>query len=163
MLPSSGRTSLPPASMYGRGLGHMPEGPPAAVTSEAPMTDDDQVPDRRWQVGSISRTRGPIIVAAISGVNFPRDDVMDQPPCNTCPGSIRQPDECKYPHNSTVQGIGTFGITQLSYFRPYSLPLRHLLPTVANLIVGGPFGHSRPEGTNFFLSRSPVGLPFLCR
>ena len=110
MLPSSGRTSLPPASMYGRCLGHMPEGPPATVTSEAPMTDDDQVPDRHWQGGSISRTCGPIIVAAISGVNFPRADVMDQPPCNTCPGSIRQPEGYKYPHNSTVKGIGTFGI-----------------------------------------------------
>ena len=108
MLPLLGRTSLPPASMYGRCLGHMPEGPLAAVTSEAPMTDDDQVPDRRWQGGSISSTHGPIIVAAIFGVNFPRADVMDQPSCNTCPSSIRQPEEYKYPHNSTVQGIGTF-------------------------------------------------------
>ena len=104
MLPSPGRTSLPPASMCGRCLGHMPEGPPAAVTYEALMTDDDQVPDRRWQGGSISRTRGPIIVAAISRVNFPRADVMDQPPCNTCPGSIRKSERNKYPHNSTVQG-----------------------------------------------------------
>ena len=111
--------------MYGRYLGHMPEGPPADVTSEAPMTDDDQVPDRRWQGGSIARTRGPIIVAAVSGVNLPRADVMDQPPCNTCLGSIRQPERYKYPHNSTVQGIGIFGIPTLCYFRPYSLPLQH--------------------------------------
>ena len=109
MLPSSGRTSLPPASMCGRCLGHMPEGPPAAVTPKAPMTDDDQVPDRRWQDGSISKTRGPIIVAAISGANLPRADVMDQPPCNTCPGSIRKPERYKYLHNSTVQGIRISG------------------------------------------------------
>ena len=135
----------------------MPEGPPTAVTTEAPMIDDDQVPDIRQQGGSISKLRGPIIVSAISGVNFPRADVMNQPPCNTCPGSIRKPEEYKYLHNSTVQGIGTSGNIGLCYFCPYSLPLQHPLPAVANLIVRGPFGHSRPEGTNFFLSRIPAG------
>ena len=34
----SGKTSLPPASMCVRSSGRMPEGPPAAVTNEAPMT-----------------------------------------------------------------------------------------------------------------------------
>ena len=48
----------------------MPEGPPAAVTTEAPMTDDDQVPARHYQGGSIFKLPGPIIVAVISGANF---------------------------------------------------------------------------------------------